>query len=67
MLQLPLATDYSRKRAERLSWIPCIITPAGEDAGRVSWLGNISYLRAHGEDNHSTRTELDTERRDGKC
>jgi molybdopterin molybdotransferase len=30
VLQLPLATDYSRKRAERLSWIPCIITPAGE-------------------------------------
>lgn len=30
MLQMPLATDYSRKRAERLSWIPCTITPAGE-------------------------------------
>ncbi|MCU0459299.1 MAG: molybdopterin molybdotransferase MoeA [Bacteroidales bacterium] len=30
VLQMPLATDYSRKRAERLSWIPCTITPAGE-------------------------------------
>lgn len=30
LLQMPLATDYSRKRAERLSWIPCTITPAGE-------------------------------------
>jgi len=30
VLQLPLAADYSRKRAERLSWIPCTITPAGE-------------------------------------
>jgi molybdopterin molybdotransferase len=29
-LQLPIADDYSRKRAERLSWIPCSITPAGE-------------------------------------
>lgn len=30
VLQLQLAADYSRKRAERLSWIPCTITPAGE-------------------------------------
>lgn len=30
VLQLPLAADYSRKRAGRLSWIPCTITPAGE-------------------------------------
>lgn len=30
VLQMPLAADYSRKRAERLSWIPCTITPAGE-------------------------------------
>jgi molybdopterin molybdotransferase len=30
VLQLPLATDYSRKRAERLSWVPCTITSSGE-------------------------------------
>jgi molybdopterin molybdotransferase len=30
LLQMPLAEDYSRKRAERLSWLPCTITPAGE-------------------------------------
>lgn len=30
ILQMPIAADYSRKRAERLSWIPCTITPAGE-------------------------------------
>ncbi len=30
VLQMPLATAYSRKRAERLSWIPCIITSSGE-------------------------------------
>jgi len=27
---MPLATDYSRKRAERLAWIPFTVTPAGE-------------------------------------
>ncbi|MDM8003201.1 MAG: molybdopterin molybdotransferase MoeA [Bacteroidota bacterium] len=30
VLQMPIAADYSRKRAERLSWIPCTITAAGE-------------------------------------
>ena len=30
VLQMPLAADYSRKRAERMSWIPCTITAAGE-------------------------------------
>jgi len=30
VLQMPIAADYSRKRAERLSWIPCTITSAGE-------------------------------------
>ncbi len=30
LLQMPLATDYSRKRAARLSWIPCTITASGE-------------------------------------
>jgi molybdopterin molybdotransferase len=27
---MPLAADYSRKRAERLAWIPFTVTPAGE-------------------------------------
>jgi len=27
---MPLAADYSRKRAARLAWIPFIVTPAGE-------------------------------------
>jgi len=27
---MPLAADYSRKRAERLAWIPLTVTPAGE-------------------------------------
>jgi len=27
---MPLAADYSRKRAERLAWIPFIVTPSGE-------------------------------------
>lgn len=27
---MPLAADYSRKRAERQAWIPCIVTPSGE-------------------------------------
>jgi len=45
VLQLPLAADYSRKRAERLSWIPCSITAAGE-AMPVEYHGsaNISAL-----------------------
>jgi len=30
VLQMPLAADYSRKKAERMSWIPCTITAAGE-------------------------------------
>jgi molybdopterin molybdotransferase len=30
VLQMPIAADYSRKRAERLSWIPCTVTTAGE-------------------------------------
>jgi molybdopterin molybdotransferase len=30
VLQMPIAADYSRKRAERLSWIPCTVTKAGE-------------------------------------
>jgi len=30
VLQMSLGADYSRKRAERLSWIPCTVTPAGE-------------------------------------
>ncbi len=29
-IQLPLAADYSRKRAGRLAWIPFMLTPAGE-------------------------------------
>lgn len=29
-LLMPLAADYSRKRAARLAWIPFIVTPAGE-------------------------------------
>ncbi len=29
-MMMPLATDYSRKRAERLAWIPFTVTPAGE-------------------------------------
>lgn len=29
-IMLPLATDYSRKRAERQAWIPFTVTPAGE-------------------------------------
>jgi molybdopterin molybdotransferase len=27
---MPLAADYSRKRAERLAWVPFTVTPAGE-------------------------------------
>jgi molybdopterin biosynthesis enzyme len=27
---MPLAADYSRKRAERLAWIPFVVTPSGE-------------------------------------
>jgi molybdopterin molybdotransferase len=30
LLMVPLATDYSRKRADRMAWIPVIITAAGE-------------------------------------
>lgn len=30
VMTLPLATDYSRKRAERMAWIPFILTPQGE-------------------------------------
>ena len=30
VLQMPLAADYSRKKAERMSWIPCTITATGE-------------------------------------
>ena len=29
-MTLPLAADYSRKRAERMAWIPFTLTPAGE-------------------------------------
>ncbi len=29
-MSLPLASDYSRKRAERMAWIPFILTPEGE-------------------------------------
>lgn len=29
-MMMPLAADYSRKRAERLAWIPFTVTPAGE-------------------------------------
>ncbi|MFZ2287550.1 MAG: gephyrin-like molybdotransferase Glp [Bacteroidales bacterium] len=29
-IMMPLAADYSRKRAERLAWIPFTLTPAGE-------------------------------------
>ena len=29
-MTLPLAADYSRKRAERLAWIPFTLTPEGE-------------------------------------
>jgi len=29
-MTLPLATDYSRKRAERMAWIPFTLTPKGE-------------------------------------
>jgi len=29
-MTLPLAADYSRKRAERMAWIPFILTPEGE-------------------------------------
>ena len=29
-LLMPLAADYSRKRADRMTWIPCIITGDGE-------------------------------------
>jgi molybdopterin molybdotransferase len=30
LLMVPLAADYSRKRADRMAWIPVIITAAGE-------------------------------------
>jgi molybdopterin molybdotransferase len=30
VMLMPLAADYSRKRAERLAWIPFTVTPAGE-------------------------------------
>ncbi len=30
LLMIPLADDYSRKRADRMAWIPVIITAAGE-------------------------------------
>jgi molybdopterin molybdotransferase len=30
LMTLPLATDYSRKRAERMAWIPFVLTPDGE-------------------------------------
>lgn len=30
LLTLPLANDYSRKRAERMAWIPFVLTPEGE-------------------------------------
>ncbi|HMT66554.1 MAG TPA: hypothetical protein PKE28_03055, partial [Bacteroidales bacterium] len=30
LLQMPLADNYSRKKAERMSWIPCTITATGE-------------------------------------
>jgi molybdopterin molybdotransferase len=29
-ISMPLGADYSRKRAERLAWIPFTVTPAGE-------------------------------------
>ncbi|MBE0679264.1 MAG: molybdopterin molybdenumtransferase MoeA, partial [Bacteroidales bacterium] len=29
-IMMPLAADYSRKRAERLAWIPFTLTPDGE-------------------------------------
>lgn len=29
-MMMPLAADYSRKRAERLAWLPFTVTPAGE-------------------------------------
>jgi len=29
-MMMPLAADYSRKRAERMAWIPFTVTPAGE-------------------------------------
>ncbi len=50
VLQLQLAENYSRKRAERLSWIPCIITPEGQ-ALPVEYHGSAhisSYIDAWG-------------------
>jgi hypothetical protein len=69
VLQLPLAADYSRKRAGE-ALVDTLHNHPGRrgDACGVPRLGTyICPVRCMGRDNHSPRTELDSERRDSKC